>query len=364
MRQVAIVNLPLHSGNAPAWLFWRMVRLSGVISEIIINNFGQEEYIRRIADPYFFQSLSCVIGFDWHSSGTTTTTCGALKLALNDMDLGIKVCGGKGKTSRKTPEEIGEYSEEFNINEAKRNRLIYSSKMAAKVDSAVLQDSYQLYHHCFLFNENGSWCVIQQGMNPENRYARRYHWLSSDVRSFVEEPHSAICCDSKGSVLDMTAAESRDARDISIDLVNDNYFSRGSFQKTIAEFTEKDVKKEEITFLRSHYIKNMGRRNIETLKKAYEIQPKNYEELVAIKGIGAKAIRSLALVSDLIYGTKASWKDPVKFSFALGGKDKIPYEIDRKHYDENIEILRSAVDEARIGDKDKLNAIRRLQNFI
>jgi len=232
--------------------------------------------------------------------------------------------------------------------------------MSAKVDNSCIQDKYQLYHHCFVFSEDGKWAVIQQGMYE--RYARRYHWLSDNINSFVNEPHDAICCDRKeNKVLDMTANESEEVRNISVDIVRDNpkhieKYLKEPEQKTLQSF-------ETLSFRPRHSIINQEKINIEMLKKTYELQPRNYEELVSIKGIGPKTIRSLALISELIYGKRASWKDPVKFSFAHGGKDGYPYKISRRHYDKSISILRSAIENAKIGMKDRLYAIRRLNKF-
>ncbi len=360
MQKTGIVNLPLHGGKAPPWLFRRMVKLSGAITEVLIYEFGKNEFIRRIANPFWFQALACTIGFDWHSSGTTTTTLGALKEVLNKSNLGIKIAGGKGAISRKAPKEIERFAEEFDMSTNKIKRLIYSSKMSAKVDNSCIQDKYQLYHHCFVFSEDGKWAVIQQGMYE--RYARRYHWLSDNINSFVNEPHDAICCDRKeNKVLDMTANESEEVRNISVDIVRDNpkhieKYLKEPEQKTLQSF-------ETLSFRPRHSIINQEKINIEMLKKTYELQPRNYEELVSIKGIGPKTIRSLALISELIYGKRASWKDPVKFSFAHGGKDGYPYKISRRHYDKSISILRSAIENAKIGMKDRLYAIRRLNKF-
>ncbi|KAB3547647.1 MAG: DUF763 domain-containing protein, partial [ANME-2 cluster archaeon] len=216
------VNLPLHYGRAPRWLFERMVGLSREITRIIIYEYGADEFLQRIADPYWFQAFSCVLGFDWHSSGTTTTTCGALKVAIDPEEMGIAVAGGKGKASRKTPDEIRAISESdaFSLSDGTVDELVYSSRMSAKVDNTCVQDGYQLYHHCFIFTEIGDWAVVQQGMNNEDRYARRYHWLSSDLERFVCEPHLGICCDrvgAEGEVLDMTAGVSEETRKASLD---------------------------------------------------------------------------------------------------------------------------------------------------
>ncbi len=361
MRKTGVTTLPLHSGKCPAWLFGRMIRLGGVISEIIINEYGTEEYIKRLSDPYFFQALGCVLGFDFHSSGLTVTTLGALKENLNRGNLGIKIAGGKGRVSRKAPSEIIGFGERFGLSSDKINRLVYSSKMSAKVDNSLIQDNYQLYHHCFVMSEKGLWAVIQQGMF--DRYARRYHWLSDNVRSFVDEPHDAICCDRKESeVLDMTAKDSSEARKVSVDIVKDNpkhleKYLKPSEQRTLSNFGS-------LSFGPRHSIIEQDKINMEMLKKAYEVQPMNYEELVAIKGVGPKTIRSLALISDLVYGKKASWKDPVKYAFAHGGKDGVPYPVNKRVYDRSISILREALDNARIGDKEKLYAIERLNKFI
>lgn len=361
MQKTGVTNLPLHGGKAPPWLFKRMVKLSGAISEVIVSEYGADEFLIRIADPFWFQALSCVIGFDWHSSGTTTTTLGALKENLNKSNLGIKIAGGKGGVSRKAPSEIQKFGEGLGLSSDKISRLVYSSKMSAKVDNSLVQDNYQLYHHCFVLTDKGSWAVVQQGMF--DRYARRYHWLSDNVKSFVEEPHDAICCDKKEKeVLDMTAKESSEAREVSVDIVRDNpehleKYLKPAVQRTLSYF-------ETLSFGPRHGILEQEKINMEMLRKAYEIQPSNYEELVAIKGVGPKSIRSLALISDLVYGKRASWKDPVKFSFAHGGKDGYPYRINKRQYDKTIDILRGAIDNAKLNNKDKLHAVRRLSNYI
>lgn len=370
MLKTGIANLPLHGGNCPRWLFPRMKKLAGAISEALVYEYGNEEFLRRLADPYWFQALGCVIGFDWHSSGLTTTTLGALKEYINSQNLGIQIAGGKGKASRKALDEIE--NTEFSLSSSKIQRLKYSSRMSAKVDNCLVQDAYQLYHHSFAFDENGNWVVVQQGMNALNRYARRYHWLSDNMADFVEEPHSAICCDNLNkNTLDLTSKNNILVKKISVDLVNDDinnlarHFNvrirKNPIQKTLTEFSSNT---KIMTMAPKHTIIDMDRRNLEMLKKAHELQPANYEELVAIKGIGVKTIRSLALVSELIYGAGISWKDPVKFSFAHGGKDRIPYEIDRKHYDETIEIMKNAIRDAKLGDKERLGVIKRLNHYI
>lgn len=364
-RQTGVASLPLHYGKAPPWLFKRMVKLAGGITKVIVQEYSQEEFLRRLSDPLWFQAFGCVLGFDWHSSGLTTTVTGALKESLKPEDSGLVICGGKGKASRKAPQEIQKIGGLFSLSTKDIEELKYSSRMSAKIDSAALQDGYQLYHHIFVFNEKGKWAVIQQGMNPKDHYARRYHWLSDNIQSFVEEPHSAICGRKEQDVLDMVARDSRDARKTSVDLVRDEPRKLDRFfasKNSLLGFLEPGTKS--LRMPRSHYIISMGKRNLETLQKAHDMQPKNYEELLAIKGVGPKSIRALALISDLIYGKPPSWKDPVRFSFAHGGKDGVPEPINKEIYDQSIEVLRTGIEQAKIGNKEKLLALKRLQGFI
>jgi len=368
MKRVGIAELPLHGGKCPPWLFSRMKRLGGAISEIIVREYGREELLRRLSDPFFFQALGCTLGFDWHSSGLTTTVCGALKEAIKPEELGIAVCGGKGKVSKRTPNEIQNLADIFSIPSQKIEELKYASRMAAKVDNACVQDGYQLYHHCFVLSEGGDWAVVQQGMH--DRYARRYHWLSSGVRSFVEEPHSGIAGDRKEDVvLDMTARDSEEARRASVDLVRDNPkrllpYVREVEQRSLDEYLERSPQVLKLVMPIPHTITRLTKQTVTALQRAYEFQPENYEKLVAIHGIGPKAVRALALVSDLIYGKSPSWKDLAKFAFCVGGKDGVPYPINRKHYDKVTGILKQAIEESKIDQKEKINAIRRLREFL
>ncbi|PKP53974.1 MAG: DUF763 domain-containing protein, partial [Candidatus Altiarchaeales archaeon HGW-Altiarchaeales-3] len=333
--------------------------------------YGQNEFLKRISDPYWFQAFSCVLGFDWHSSGTTTTTCGALKMALNPGEHGIMVAGGKGKTSRKTPQEIQKTADIFSLSSAKIDKLIHSSRMSAKIDNSCIQDNYSLYHHVFIFTEKGDWAVVQQGMGE--KYARRYHWLSENIntKKFIDEPHTGICCDLKNDeVLDMTAHNSRETREVSVDLINDNpdhlkrYFR--NFNKIHSQKTLLNYNYEEFTMPRHHPVLDIDltKQDVSVLQKAYEIQPKNYEELISLKGMGPKKIRALALISDLVYGSEPSWKDPVKYSFTHGGKDGFPYPVNRKVYDHSIQTLKNAVEGAKLNKKDKYFAIKKLQEFL
>ena len=357
------IDLPLHPGKCPAWLFKRMRPLTKAISELIINEYGTIELLKRISDPLFFQSLSCTIGFDWHSSGTTTTTCGALKEALS-ADIGVVACGGKGKVSRKTPDEITQHSEYFNLSDSKTNALLEATKLSAKVDSSCVQDNYDLYHHSFLFDEHGNWAVVQQGMNHANKYARRYHWLQTE--NFTESPPeniSGMKKEEEGSVLNLVSNETQDTRLKTVELVQDNpnrlrrYFTG---QTTLLD--TRSETQDIISLPERHEILkcDLSKKDWEMLHNAYELQPKNYKELISLDGIGKKKLRALALVSKLIYGTKLDWKDPVKYSFAHGGKDGIHYPVDRTSYDHTIGFLRDVIDGADIDANERRMALRRL----
>jgi Uncharacterized conserved protein len=367
-----VANLPLHGGHAPKWLFHRMVKLTKGIVEVMLYEYGSEEFLRRISDPYWFQALSCVIGFDWHSSGTTTTTCGALKMALDPEKHGIMVAGGKGRASRKTPADIENAGEIFSLSTSKIEDMIYSSKISAKIDNSCIQDGYQLYHHSFILTENGEWAIVQQGMNEENRYARRYHWLSENVADFMEEPHQGICCDkTESKTLDMTAQESSDTRKVSVDLLCDNPDHLKKYFKEKTPLVDKSQTHlenyfNEFKMPRHHPVldMDMSDREFGVLKRAWELQPENYEELVSLEGMGPKKIRALALISDLVYGSEPSWKDPVKYSFTHGGKDGFPYPVDREVYDHSIHTLREALKQAKLETKDKYNSIKRLESLI
>jgi hypothetical protein len=351
-------NLPLHGGRAPRWLFSRMVLLSREIVRVMVEEFGPRELLQRISNPYWFQAFGCVLGFDWHSSGLTTTTTGALKEAVKgrEADLGLFVAGGKGAASRRTPAEIETYGDRHTI-AVPAHKLVYASKISAKVDNTAVQDGYQLYHHCFLFTAEGEWAVVQQGMNDASGWARRYHWLSAGVQDFVDEPHAAIITERRAQlVLNMVAHESEQARRASALLA--------------AEPPDKLARElrraQELSLPGRHEIvvSDMRPASFErVLLRTYEHPPTDFEALLATPGVGPKTIRALALIADLVYGAKASVRDPATFSFAHGGKDGVPYPVDRVTYDRSVEVLREAVDRARVADREKLNALRRLTRY-
>jgi hypothetical protein len=367
-RKTGSADLRLHSGYAPDWLVSRMVKLAEGIFTVVVDEFGVSEVLARLSDPLFFQACSNVLGYDWDSSGATTVTCGVLKTVFNSLNLGLKAAGGKGRRSRETLSEIVEIGDDLRLSTGQIERLQYASRMTAKVDSAAIQAGYQIYHHTIFIAENGEWAVVQQGMNVDSKSARRYHWLSNHVKSFVVEPHEGIVGQlAHKDVLNMTSRDSEGSRRVCVDLAKEGpkhverlYSSiRGSDQMSLAKWVKRNLGPEYI----AHYKIVPKRMEWKALKKAYEIQPKNYEKLLAIKGVGPSTVRGLALISELIYGEPPSWRDPVKYSFCVGGKDGVPFPVDKVVYDEIISILKNAVEQAKVGDKERINAIKRLSNF-
>jgi hypothetical protein len=370
MYRTGVASLPLHGGKAPAWLTVRMRKLAKEIASIMIEEQGTDALLKRLSDPFWFQAFGCVLGYDWHSSGVTTVVTGILKQALSPEEHGIAVCGGKGKTSRKTPAEIIDVGGKFGFSDEQIQALTYTSRMTAKVDNTAIQAGYQLYHHAFLVTENKKWAVIQQGMSSNDRTARRYHWLSDTTTDFVVEPHNAVVGIKRPHALNMTARTSEGARRASVDIAKEPTrkvmrlieAARPLHQKSLKEWLPQTSAN---PWEQSLEILNMPRNiNWETLSRAYEFQPKNYEELLSVKGVGPATVRGLALVAELVYGEKPSWEDPVKFSFAYGGKDGVPFPVNRRAMDESIELLRQAVEAAKVGDKEKAHSLGRLRRLV
>jgi len=372
--------MPLDYGKCPAWLFERMQRLMQAISIALVEEFGSEEFLRRFSDPTWFQSLSCVIGMDWNSSGTTTISLSALKEGLRgiEKDLGIFVCGGKGKTSRKTPSQIIDWADKLSFSQEQADNLVYSSKISAKVDNTAIQDGFQLYHHTFIFTKSGNWTVIQQGMSASGgekfSQARRYHWLSDTLRraqgkiDFVEEPHTGISSDLKVRPLNLIAKESKKNKEISTELVRDGYNAltrnlqflkekqtgQSSLLKSL-EMPDDSVLPKltgDLNFAKSKYLEKI-------LYQVHEQAPKNFEQLLMTKGVGPMTIRALSLVSELIYGAKPSYEDPARYSFTFGGKDGIPFPVNRPVYDKTLDIIEKGIKKSQISRREKEKALRR-----
>jgi len=368
LMRTGVADLGLHRGRAPSWLIERMKRLAKAIVTLLVDEYGTESFLARIADPMWFQAISAVLGYDFDSSGVTSVTCGILKDVLDSKNVGLRAAGGKGKASRKVPMDLERDADALGLSSSKVEFLKYASRMAAKVDNAVIQCNYPLYHHTIFYSEEGSWAIVQQGMNTENRRARRYHWLSSSVCNFVVEPHTAIVCDQVHQhVLNMAAKESEECRMQSVQLVSDGTKQitkmmrslRPLGQSSLYEWTDCIDERQQIA--RVQYLPE--KMNWEALDRAYNFVPRNYEALISISGIGPATIRGLALISDIIYGKKPSWRDPARFSFAFGGKDGVPFPVDRRSYDKVIEILEEIVKNAELDQNEQLQAMRRLRRI-
>ena len=354
-RRTGVASLPLHTGRAPPWLFGRMVRLAREVLAHLVAEYGPEEVLRRLSDPFWFQAFGCVLGFDWHSSGVTTTVCGALKEAVRgrEADFGLYVAGGKGGTSRKTPAEIGAACELLAQEPAP---LVQASKLAAKVDNTVVQDGHQLYHHTFVFTPAGSWCVVQQGMSDRTRTARRYHWLSEGLASFVDEPHAAVCCDIRGAELNMVASDSAAARAAVTELAAQPPHELLSlFERVPSLFmpARHPLALADVDPGRLHKV----------LLRTYEQPPEDFSGLLGTPGLGPKSLRALALTAELIYGAPASTRDPARFAFAHGGKDGTPHPVDRAAYDTTIDVLHRALSRAKVDHPERASALKRLMTF-
>ena len=395
------INLPLHGGHAPPYLVKRMIRLSYAISKVIIDEYGQREFLNRLSDPLWFQAFGCALGFDWHSSGVTTVVTGVLKQSIKENVHSISIAGGKGKRSLDTKNEIPILAEKnYNLSSSKIDELLYASKIAAKIDNAALQDGYSLYHHVIFFDEYGNWAIVQQGMNSSNKMARRYHWISDNLKSFVTEPHVGIISENRNpNTLNMTSIDSNENQKICVDLVNSDINNLQSSVYKVLEITKKNASNKINTLdnwivrqidntnipasstmesqgeyksnngvnvksnsLREHY--EMPRRlDWNIFRKAYDIQPKNYEQLISIPGIGPSSVRALSLIGEIIFGTFASWQDPVKYNFAHGGKDGVPYPVARKTYDKSISYLYSAIEGAEIQRDERIDTLKKLAEF-
>lgn len=341
-------DLPLHYGTVPPWLAQRMMQLGGAIVESIIMEYGRTALLQRMSDPFWFQSLGCVLGMDWHSSGITTSVMNALKKAINKRshDLGIYVCGGRGNASRQTPDELLNIADRTGLN---GNELVKASRLSAKVDNTAIQDGFQLYLHSFIVTKEGEWAVVQQGMNQNERMARRYHWMSAAVKSFTEEPHTSIYGKNQGLILNLTDKNAQPLKRGILDLTREN--------------PDKLIKEISLIMPRQHEVKakdvNLKRLGA-TLALAYNTDITDIESLLLLQGVGPRTIQSLTLVSEVIHGTPSRFSDPARFSFAHGGKDGHPFPVPTSVYDETIEIFDRSIHLAKLGDKEKSEALRNL----
>lgn len=344
-------DLPLHYGTVPPWLAQRMSLLGGAIAEAIVIEYGRPELLRRLSDPFWFQSLGCVLGMDWHSSGITTSVMNALRKAINcrSEELGIYICGGRGKFSRETPNQLLEVADKTGLN---GNELVRHSKLAAKVDNTAVQDGFQLYLHTFIVTKEGEWAVIQQGMNPNERMARRYHWLSSSLRSFMEEPHTSVCGRNQGLILNLTDKLAAPTKDGIVELTKETP-DKLMREVSIILPNHHEVKAEDVN------LKRLGA----ALLLAHETNVTDMESLLLLEGVGPRTLQSLTLVSEVIHGTPSRFSDPARFSFAHGGKDGHPFPVPTSVYDETVEVFDKAIRQARLGDKEKSDALKNLSKI-
>ena len=357
-------DLPLHGGRVPAWLGERMTRLGTIIAEAIILHHGRDDLLRRLAHPFWFQSFGAVMGMDWHSSGITTSVVGALKRGLNprSSELGIHVCGGRGRHSRKTPEELVTAGERAGFDGAALGGI---SRLVAKVDSAAVQDGFDLYLHGFIVTDDGRWTVVQQGMSDGRRTARRYHWLSEGLESFVDSPHSAIEGRSGGEIVNLADRRAAGSRQAQLDLLKslgpDGLVREAAaLRPSVATDqpplphllmpSRHDVTSGDVVLRRLHA----------SLAAAEEAGPADFPELLQVPGVGARTIRSLAMVAEIVHGEPCRFSDPARYSLAHGGKDRHPFPVPLKVYDKTIGVLKSAVEQAKLGRDEKIGAIRRL----
>ena len=344
-------DLPLHYGTVPPWLAERMSLLGGAIAEAIIIEYGRPALLQRLSDPFWFQSLGCVLGMDWHSSGITTSVMNALRNAINcrSEELGVYICGGRGKFSRETPNQLLEVANKTGLN---GNELVRHSKLAAKVDNTAVQDGFQLYLHTFIVTKEGDWSVIQQGMNPNERMARRYHWLSSSLRSFMEEPHTSVCGRNQGLILNLTDKLAAPTKEGIMELTKESP-DKLMREVSIILPNHHEVKAEDVN------LKRLGA----ALILAHETNVSDMESLLLLEGVGPRTLQSLTLVSEVIHGTPSRFSDPARFSFAHGGKDGHPFPVPTSVYDETIEVFDKAIRQARLGEKDKSNALKNLSKI-
>ncbi|MBO9154000.1 DUF763 domain-containing protein [Chitinophaga sp. GCM10012297] len=352
MKRSGSADLPLHYGYVPRWLAERMAKLGLAVTESILLEYGHDAFLSRMSSPFWFQSLGAVMGMDWHSSGITTSVMGALKRAVNPRakELGLYICGGKGRFSREAPAELFEVAERTGLD---GDYLARCSKLSAKVDNTAVQDGFQLYTHNFIVSQRGDWTVIQQGMSPGSQMARRYHWHSGQVRSFVEEPHAAVCGQNVGPILNLTAREAASARTGIVQLAQEKpELMMREIQQLIMP-SHHDVRAEDVD------LKRLGT----VLWMAHEQSVRNFEELLLLQGAGPRTIQSLALVSEVIHGTPARFHDPARFAFAHGGKDGHPFPVPVKVYDETIATLQTAVHKAKLGHSEKQEAIKALHSL-
>ncbi len=353
MKRSGFADLPLHGGRVPPWLAERMEKLGTAIVESIIYHYGAAEFLSRLSDPFWFQALGCVMGMDWHSSGITTSVLGALKRGLNPRahELGIYVCGGRGKQSRKTPGELLALADHSGVD---GEALVRTSRLTAKIDNNAIGDGFQIYLHNFIVGEAGDWAVVQQGMNDSTGLARRYHWHSSSVRDFTCEPHTGIVGENEGIILNLVDRRAKAAQDALLAIASEKPEKSLSEIRKLCMPSHHDVRAENVD------LKRLGA----VLAVSYERQLRDFASLLLVENLGPRTLQTLALVAEVVHGASSRFSDPARYSFALGGKDRHPFPVPLKTYDESLSVLRRSLDRAKLGDTEKLDGLKRLDRLV
>ncbi|MCU1264202.1 MAG: hypothetical protein JWM21_520 [Acidobacteria bacterium] len=353
MKRSGIADLPLHGGRVPHWLTERMTKLGTAITETIVHDYGTSAFLSRLSDPFWFQALGAVMGMDWHSSGITTSVMWALKRGLTPRahELGIYICGGRGRFARNTPQELRSIAEHRGFD---GEALVRNSRLTARIDNNAIADGFQIYLHTFVVTSTGEWAVVQQGLSDQRGMARRYHWHSATVRDFVAEPHTGIVGENQGTIMNLVAAGAKPAQGALLDIAHEPPEKTLSAARHLRMPAHHEVREANVD------LKRLGA----VLAVAYERDLHDFAELLLLEKLGPRTLQSLALVAEVVHGSPTRFADPARFSFAHGGKDGHPFPVPLKTYDKSIEFLRASLDAAKVGDKDKLDGFRRLERFV
>lgn len=353
MKRSGVADLPLHGGRVPQWLAERMTKLGTAITEAVVQDYGASAFLSRLSDPFWFQALGAVMGMDWHSSGITTSVMGALKRGLTPRanELGIYICGGRGRFSRNTPQELRSIAEDRGFD---GEALVRNSRLTARIDNNAIADGFQIYLHSFIVTSDGEWAVVQQGLNDRSGLARRYHWHSAAVRDFVAEPHSAIVGENQGTIMNLVDAQAKPAQTALLDIARENPDTTLRAARHLRLPGHHEVRAENID------LKRLGA----VLAVAYERDLRQFAELLLLEKLGPRTLQSLALIAEVVHGAPSRFTDPARFSFAHGGKDRHPFPVPLKTYDESLNCLRTSLELAKLGDKDRLEGFRRLEGFV
>ena len=353
MKRSGFADLPLHGGRVPVWLAERMTRLGTAIAESVLYHYGAPELLSRLSDPFWFQALGCVMGMDWHSSGITTSVLGALKRGLNPraQELGIYVCGGRGRHSRNTPAELRGVAGDHGLD---GEALVRTSRLTARVDNNAIADGFQIYLHTFILSAAGEWAVVQQGMNERSGLARRYHWHSASVRDFTSQPHTGIVGEPQGEIMNLVDAQAKPAQNALLTIARESPEITLREARRLVAPAHHDVRAEDVD------LKRLGA----VLAAAYEREFRDFASLLLLENLGPRTLQSLAFIAEVVHGAPTRFSDPARFSFALGGKDRHPFPVPLKTYDESIGVLRAALDRAKLGDSDKMDGFARLDGFV